>query len=286
VGGVGNDTYIIDNSGDIVTETSTLATEIDTVKSSITYTLKNNLENLILTGTTAINGVGNTLNNVITGNSGTNNLNGSTGIDTLIGGLGNDTYVVDNIGDIVTETSNLSTEIDTVQSSVNHILGTNVENLTLTGTTAINGTGNLLNNTITGNSGNNLLSGGAGNDILTGNAGSDILVGNHGNDTLNLGLNDGVADILRYTNGDGSDVINQFVKGIDKLAFTGISFIDVIVSGSDTQLRLGNGITGDASFGAGSLLETIKGVTGFTATHLGIGGTSVDVGNAAKFLFS
>jgi Ca2+-binding RTX toxin-like protein len=286
VGGVGNDTYIVDNTGDVVTETSTLLTEIDTVKSSIIYTLKSNVENLVLTGTTAINGTGNTLNNVVTGNSGANTLNGGVGADTLIGGLGNEIYVVDNLGDLVTETSNLATEIDTVQASVDYILGANVENLTLTGSSPINGAGNLLNNTIVGNSGNNLISGGAGNDILTGNTGSDILVGNDGNDTLNLGLNDGVADIIRYTAWDGSDTINQFVKGTDKLAFTGISFIDVIVSGTDTQLRLGNGIAGDTGFGTGTLLETIKGVTGLTATHLGVGGTSVDVGNTAKFLFT
>lgn len=286
VGGVGNDTYIVDNTGDVVTETSTLSTENDTVKSSITHTLKTNVENLVLTGTTAINGTGNTLNNVITGNSGANTLNGGVGADTLIGGFGNDIYVVDHLGDFVTETSNLTTEIDTVQSSVNYTLGANVENLTLTGSTAINGAGNLLNNTIVGNSGNNLLSGGVGNDTLTGNADSDILVGNDGNDTLNLGLNDGVADIVRYTSWDGSDVINQFVKGIDKLGFTGINFIDVKVSGFDTQIRLGNGIAGDAGFGTGTLLETIKGVTGFTATHLGIGGTSVDSSNTAQFLFT
>lgn len=285
-GGLGNDTYFVDNAGDIIKETSTLATEMDSVFASVTYTLKLNIENLTLTGTANINGTGNSLNNNITGNSSNNTLNGGTGADTLTGGLGNDIYIVDNIGDIVTENSTLATEIDTVQASINYTLGVNLEKLTLTGTAAINGVGNSLNNTIVGNSNNNLLSGGAGNDILTGNAGSDILTGNNGNDTLNLGLNDGVADIVCYTFGDGVDIINQFVKGIDKLAFTGVSFIDVKVSGLDTQLRLGNGITGDAGFGTGTLLETIKGVTGFTAAHLGVGGTSIDVTNAAQFLFT
>ena len=112
------------------------------------------------------------------------------------------------------------------------------------------------------------------------------LVGGLGNDPLNLGLNDGAVDIVRYTSGDGTDIINQFVKGSDKLAFTGIAAIDVKVSGTDTQLRLGNGIAGDTGFGSGTLFATIKGVTGFTAVELGTGGTSLDTTNTAKFLFS
>jgi len=132
IGGTGNDTYTVDNVSDIVTETSTFSTEIDTVNSSVTYTLSANVERLTLTGTANINGTGNTLANTITGNTGNNILdggdgndilNGGVGIDTLIGGLGNDTYTVDNGGDIVTETSTLATEIDTVNSSITYILG-------------------------------------------------------------------------------------------------------------------------------------------------------------------
>src|SRR4029077_15383287 len=125
------------NTGDSVTENANEG--IDTVQSTITYTLGANLENLTLTGTTAINGTGNTLDNILTGNSAANTLtggagndilNGGAGADTLRGGTGNDTYVVDAAGDSVTENANEGT--DMVQSSVTYTLGTNLENLTLT----------------------------------------------------------------------------------------------------------------------------------------------------------
>ena len=168
-GSAGNDTYIVDNAGDEVTEAVNAGTDI--VYSSVSHTLSANVENLTLTGTSDINGTGNTLNNIIIGNTGSNRLDGSTGADTMLGGTGNDTYIVDNTGDVVAE--NIDEGTDIVQSSVTYTLSANVENLTLTGTASINGTGNDLNNIITGNTGNNVLSGLAGNDTLTGSSGND-----------------------------------------------------------------------------------------------------------------
>ena len=195
-GGVGNDIYFVDNIGDVVVEQTSEGT--DTVNASITYALGANVENLTLTGTAAINGTGNTLNNVITGNAAANILDGGAGADTMAGGAGNDVYIVDNAGDVVTEGTSAGT--DSVNASTTYTLTANVENLTLTGSAAINGAGNELNNVITGNSGNNILTGGAGNDILNGGLGADTLDGGAGADIFVFNSTLGSSNIDRINN--------------------------------------------------------------------------------------
>lgn len=210
VGGTGNDTYVVARTTGIsITENAGEGT--DTVQASVTYTLGNNVENLTLTGSSAINGTGNTLDNVLTGNGGNNTLTGggandtldagSAGTDSLVGGTGNDTYIVGRTTGI-TVTESASEGTDAVQASVTYTLGNNVENLTLTGASAINGTGNTLGNVLVGNSGNNTLTGAAGNDTLTGGNGADIYSysSGHGSDTIDNSSADSAQDRLNVTN--------------------------------------------------------------------------------------
>ncbi|MDZ4328792.1 MAG: cadherin-like domain-containing protein, partial [Pseudomonas sp.] len=90
VGGAGNDSYFVDDAGDVVVEN--VAEGTDTVKANVSHTLSANVENLTLAGTAAISGTGNALNNTLIGNDAANVLDGGAGADILSGGKGNDTY--------------------------------------------------------------------------------------------------------------------------------------------------------------------------------------------------
>ena len=179
-GGVGNDIYVVDNIGDLVTEFANAGHDI--VRSSVSYVLPNHVEDLELTGTVSIDGTGNAMQNTLRGNGAANRLDGGAGADMLVGGAGDDTYIVDNPGDIVYEL--VGGGLDNVRSSVSHTLRSQVERLLLTGSAAINGTGNSLANILTGNMAGNSLSGAAGDDILYGEQGSDRLYGGDGTDIL------------------------------------------------------------------------------------------------------
>jgi Ca2+-binding RTX toxin-like protein len=103
----GDDTYVVDHAGDVVDETG--GSGIDTIETTISYTLGADFENLVLRGSTAFSGTGNDLANVITGNGADNTLIGLGGGDTLSGRSGADTFVFgsgfghDRITDFATE---------------------------------------------------------------------------------------------------------------------------------------------------------------------------------------
>jgi Ca2+-binding RTX toxin-like protein len=236
-------------------------------------------------------------NDMIASGDGDDTMLDSSGNDTMTGGAGNDVYVIrgfNNAGDVVNETSILTTEIDTVQSEVGYKLGANVERLTLIGTSAINGTGNSLNNTVTGNSANNTLFGGIGSDTITGGMGNDLLIGVSGNDILTGG--DGSDRFIYSTNAAftsnaiGIDRITDFVSGTDKIVLDKTTFSDLTsiagngfnladefaVVGSDAAASTAsalivyssetdnlfynqNGVT--SGFGSGAQLATLSGIT-------------------------
>jgi Ca2+-binding RTX toxin-like protein len=119
----------------------------------------------------------------LVGGAGNDTLNGSVGVDTMVGGAGNDRYVMNSVDDVVTEAAGGG--FDLVQTTADGFsLANNVENLTLLGSSDINGGGNSLSNYITGNGGENKLFGSDGNDTLDGALGVDSLFGSNGNDTF------------------------------------------------------------------------------------------------------
>jgi len=271
-GGLGNDTYVLDNSGDVITENTDEGT--DTVQSGITCTLSANVENLTLTGSANINGTGNALDNVLIGNSGNNTLTGGAGNDrldgglgndTMIGGVGNDTFLVNQTGDVVTESANQG--IDTVESAVTYNLGSSVENLTLTGMANINGTGSSANNVLLGNSGNNQLDGGSGNDQVDGGAGNDILQGGSGGDSLLGGLGDdfltGGSDNDVLDGGDGLDTLdggsgNDTLRGgAGNDSLTGGSGADQFIGGMGNDTLSGGSGNDSYTFAEGDGQDTI-----------------------------
>ncbi|MGH6770372.1 MAG: calcium-binding protein [Xanthobacteraceae bacterium] len=214
-GGQGDDTYVIDNAGDGVFEGFNNGT--DTVQSAVSFTLGDNVERLTLTGS-AVSGTGNALANILTGNAAANVLNGLGGSDSMAGLGGNDTYIV-GAGDTVTELAGGGADL--VSSTVSFVLGSNVENLTLTGFVNINGVGNTLANVITGNSAVNVLRGSSGNDTLRGGLGNDPLFGDAGNDVLN---GDAGNDATR--GGTGNDTLNGGLGNDPLLGESGNDLLD------------------------------------------------------------
>lgn len=263
-GGGGNDTYVVDNASDQTIEVASGGT--DTVEASLNWTLASEVENLMLTGAAAINGTGNALANVLTGNSGNNVLNGGAGSDTLIGGAGNDTYVVDAAGDVITELANEGADL--VQSSVTYTLSANVENLTLTGTSAINATGNAADNVLTGNSANNALTGGGGNDTLDGLGGADTLAGGTGDDTYYV---DNASDVVTELAGEGNDTVwstltHTLAANVENLRLnatgaingTGNTLDNILYAGAGNNTLNGLGGTDTASYLYASSAVTVS----------------------------
>jgi Ca2+-binding RTX toxin-like protein len=289
-GGAGDDTYILDAVDTIID-----ASGNDTIQSATTRTLAdfegttNTIENLTLTGTDNIDGTGNVLANLMTGNTGTNIISGGSNndtlnggidevVDTLDGGIGDDTYVMNNVTeDTIVDVSG----IDTLRSSLTRSLlpfGM-IENLTLTGTADINGTGNGLANIVMGNIGTNTLSGGDNNDTL--NGGFDAVV-----DTLNGGAGDDIyqlysADTDTIVDESGIDVVysifsrslvgldtatnsieNLLLLGAGNIDGTGNALANVLTGGEGVNILSGGANNDSLNGGSDAVVDTLNGGSG------------------------
>jgi Ca2+-binding RTX toxin-like protein len=261
-GGLGNDTYIVD-AGDTVVEAAGGGL-YDTVYSGFNYTLADNVEQLVLTGSAAISGTGSAQDNTLYGVT-------NTAANILTGGLGNDTYIVD-AGDTVVEAAGGGL-YDTVYSGFNYTLADNVEQLVLTGNAAISGTGSAQDNTLYGvtSAGANTLSGGLGNDNFIVGAG-DVAVeaAGQGVDTVyayadhTLAAGSSVEYLIGVAGAGMSLTGNELSNGI-----FGTGFADTLDGGAGTDWLLG---------GAGA--DTLTGGTGIdTFIFNAISDSGVGAGN-------
>jgi len=278
LGGAGNDTYVVDSVGDMVVELANGGT--DTVQTSLNgYTLGENVENLVLTGSGNIHGVGNSLDNLMVGNAGDNLLQGRAGNDTLLGnsgsdtlnggvgddvmegGGGNDLYWVHDAGDVVIE--HAGGGIDEVRTSVlsSWTLSEHVEDLRYLGTQDFTGTGNAENNRIWGNT---------GNDTLDGGAGADTMRGGLGNDTYYV---DDVGDRVSDVSDGGIDTVISSISfslggNFENLIYTGDVGATLSGSGRDNYIRGG---VGDDDIRGGAGADTLEGGAGNDTMRGGAG---------------
>ena len=265
-GGAGNDTLIGGTGEDTVSYVG--------IAGAVTVNLANGTASGAA-GTDSIasveNVTGGSGNDTVIGNAGSNVLDGGTGTDSLSGGAGNDTYVVDNAGDVVTEGLNEGTDLirtTLINFSLANANGTNVENLSYTGTSAFTGTGNDLNNVITGGTGNDSLTGGLGNDTLEGGEGADTMRGNDGNDVYVV---DSLNDVALETANQGQDEVRTKLSvytlgaNIEMLTYTGsVGFYGV--GNSLNNILTGN--AGDDTLIGGLGDDVLDGRGGFdTATY-------------------
>lgn len=239
IGGQGDDIYDVNHAGDRIVEEADQGH--DTVIATRSFSLRFHsqaLEDLILTGKGDFSGTGNGLDNLIRGNRGDNHLDGAWGDDILrggrgndrlddpegnnrlVGGAGDDTYVIVHKGNRIVERADEGDDL--VLSALTFSLqenGRNVERLSLTGTGAIDGTGNRGANQLAGNDATNVLDGRGGDDHLAGGGGDDRLIGGPGDDTLTGGEG---RDVFVFRPGDGQDRITDFDPVEDRIGLDAV----------------------------------------------------------------
>ena len=279
-GGEGNDLYRVDSSDDAVVELTGQGD--DTVESTAySYSISGEIERLVLVeGSSAYEALGGAGGQILTGNSNDNRLDGGLGSDLLTGGLGNDVYVVDELGDVIIEAADEGT--DTVESSIDYVLGETLDNLTLLGSANLAATGNNGSNVIVGNSGNNLIDGGSGADTLYGGSGDDFYVAVSSSDHVREFAGEGVDTIERVfeTNLVLDSNVENLILGAGVSTGNG-NGLDNTITGNGEDNTLGgwvgsdvlHGLDGDDALFGGDGIDTLFGGVG--SDYLD-GGSGVD----------
>jgi hypothetical protein len=205
------------------------------------------------------------------------------------GSLGDSNYVATSSSQIFPEIA--SGGFDTVSASVSYALGDHIENLTLTGSAAINGKGNADANVITGNAAANSLVGMSGNDTLIGGAGNDTFDGGNGNDRLVGGTGDDTynywpGDVIVENAGEGVDTIvtnfsTSMPANVENIRLIGSGWAGVVGN------SLANAITGNYQpngLNGGAGADTIDGGMGADSID-GAAGKDVLIGGAGNDVF-
>ena len=311
-GGSGDDIYIVDSGSDLVLEAA--GEGKDTILSTVSLTLSDNIENLDLRTNTDVTGTGNDLDNVIYGGFGVSHLIGGAGNDSLYGrgtnddhleggigndyldggqgndlmegGKGNDTYLVRDSADKVVETEGEGNEW--VYATTSYSLGDNVENIQLFGSAdGLKATGNSQNNTLIGDKWANSLLAGAGNDYLNGGLGADTMDGGAGNDTY---IVDDKGDSIVELGGEGTDwvistvshTLGSNVEHLDLRGTTNVEGIgnadDNIIRGNAGNSTLRGGGGNDSLYGRGTGKDTLFGDAGNDYLDGGLGEDTLDGG--------
>jgi len=278
IGGDGNDIYVVDAAGDRTIESAGGGT--DTVRSHIDWALAADIERLELQGAGNLNGTGNSLNNTIVGTAGDNLINGGAGSDYMVGGAGHDIYIVASSGDHAIESA--SGGVDTVRSYINWTLENNVERLELL-KTALNGSGNALDNLLVGTSGNNTLDGRAGNDAMYGGSGDDIYIVAAAGDQTVEAMNHGTDTVRSYINWTlGANVERLELRGSGNLNGTGNTLANTLVGNSGANSLSGG--AGNDYITGGSGNDTLNGGAG-NDRLIGGAGSDILIGGAGNDIF-
>lgn len=198
---------------------------------------------------------------VLTGGAGLNSMRGGAGDDLLVGGADQDSLIGDEGNDTLQGGSGNDTlhggdgdDVVMAAAGDDLVTGGGGDDLIDGGAGA---------DTLSGNDGNDILTGGTGDDSVTGGSGFDLLMGGDGNDTLAGGagadtLDGGLgADVFVFGRSDlrtGVDLINGFVRGVDKIALTDtmVTFLEGR-GGTVADAIVWNGETGTLSLDLGAV---------------------------------